>query len=441
MLAEALTTYGTALARTGQYEMAQATLQRAAEVAETAGDKKGAGHARLTLVEELGPQLPPDKFLRAFEDADYLLSDSQNPEILSRLLVAARRIIADRQHQATEFNTSNFIYGSEKTGALLQRAHRIASSTTSAVLISGETGTGKEVLARLLHEWSGRTGQYIILNCAALPDTLIESQLFGHRKGSFTGATKDHPGAARAAVSGTLFLDEIAELSASNQAKLLRLIDTGEIMPIGAATPEKVDVRIIAATNRQLPEEVAQGRFREDLFYRLQTFHIEIPPLRERPEDIAALAAHFIQEARERHRKYVKFTPEAVLMLQDSPLRGNARELRTIIERTVLFADEGATITSEIVRALAFGGRGQAQLAAAPASGTLEEEVLRFEGELIRQALAKTDGKITHAARLLGLSHQALDFMLKGRHKDLIPARKPARVRRRSLIPKTQAKS
>jgi transcriptional regulator with PAS, ATPase and Fis domain len=339
--------------------------------------------------------------------------------------------------KVSEVTAPSFIYADERTGEVLRRAHRVAG-TSGSVLITGETGTGKELLARLMHEWSGRSGKFVAINCGALSEPLVESLLFGHRKGSFTDAAQDHAGAVRQAVGGTLFLNEIAELSNGNQGKLLRLVERGEVHAIGADKPESVDVRIIAATSHDLQEQVANRQFREDLLYRLNTFHLEIPPLRERPDDIPPLAAHFIQELVERHSRRVRFTPEGVEAMRQLPLSGNVRELRSLIERTVLTAADGAEITRQSVEILAAGLTNKAAPVDAWAGCSLEEEVLRYEASLISLAFENAEGSVTRAARLLGITHQRLSSMLQGRHKDLLPAKKPAQRRKRSLFTKLQ---
>ncbi|MBD0373992.1 MAG: sigma-54-dependent Fis family transcriptional regulator, partial [Pyrinomonadaceae bacterium] len=260
------------------------------------------------------------------------------------------------------------------------------------------------------------------------------SQLFGHRKGSFTDAVTDYPGAVCQARGGTLFLDEIGELSTGNQSKLLRLVERYEIHSIGASVPEQVDVRIIAATNCNLKDEVVRGLFRNDLFYRLQTFHLEIPPLRARPDDIPVLAEHFIKEAFNRHGQRVTFTPEAIEAIRQLPLKGNARELRSLIERTVLIAPQGATITQEAVETLMMRQKQTAGLANVWAGCSLDEEVQLYEGSLIQMALKAARGRVTQAARLLGVTHQRLTSILQGRHKDLLTARTPIKRRRRSIM-------
>jgi transcriptional regulator with PAS, ATPase and Fis domain len=288
----------------------------------------------------------------------------------------------------------------------------------------------------MIHEWSGRAGEFIAINCAAITETLLESILFGHRKGSFTEAVQDNVGMVRQAAGGTLFLDEIAELSPGNQGKLLRLIENGETHTIGAPAPERVDVRIIAATTQNLIEKVAQKQFREDLLYRLNTFQLEIPPLRKRPEDISALALSFAAELAERHDRRVRFSPEAIEAMRHLPLRGNARELHSLIERTVLMAVEGTEITREAVEVLATRQTNKAALADAWTGCSFEEEVLRYEASLIKLALKNAKGSVTRAARLLGVTHQRLCSMLQGRHKNLLVAKKPAQRRRRSIITK-----
>ncbi|HYY57315.1 MAG TPA: sigma 54-interacting transcriptional regulator [Pyrinomonadaceae bacterium] len=437
LLAEALTTEGVALARLGRFEEARATLERASEVAERAGDIESAGVAAITLMEELGERLTGEEMAGVYARADELLAKSQQQETLARLRSCARRVLEAGRSLAGEFGAPNFIYADERTGELLRQAHRVAG-TSGTVLITGETGTGKELLARLMHEWSGRPGKFVPINCGALSETLIESLLFGHRRGSFTDAMQDHAGAVRQAAGGTLFLDEIAELSFGNQGKLLRLIERGEVHAIGADEPERVDVRIIAATNRDLKERVARRQFREDLLYRLNTFQLEIPPLSKRQDDIPPLAAHFIQEMLERHGRRVRFTPESIEAMRGLPLKGNVRELRSLIERTVLTAADGAEITREAVEILAARWTSKAALADAWAGCSLEEEVLRYEASLIKLALEQSKGSVTRAARLLGITHQRLSSMLQGRHKDLLYAKKPAQRRKRSIITRLQ---
>jgi two-component system, NtrC family, nitrogen regulation response regulator NtrX len=213
-----------------------------------------------------------------------------------------------------------------------------AAPTKATVLITGESGTGKELVAREIHRRSSRANRpFIQVNCAAIPNELIESELFGHKKGSFTGAVRDQIGKFVAADGGTIFLDEIGDMSQGAQAKVLRVLQEGEVEPVGSATVVKVDVRVIAATNKDLQEEIRNGRFREDLFYRLNVIPIRTPPLRERREDIQLLADHFAKLFSEEHNYHVKkFTSAAQKALADASWRGNVRELRNMIERLVI---------------------------------------------------------------------------------------------------------
>jgi DNA-binding NtrC family response regulator/Flp pilus assembly protein TadD len=435
LLAEALTTRGVALARLGRYEESRFTLDRAIEVASQVGDNDGAGVAALTVIEELNERLNADEMANLYSRADELLIKTQNYETLARLRSCVHRVFEAGRVRRRESSAPNFVYAEARTAEFLREAHRIAG-TPATVLITGETGTGKELLARMIHEWSGRVGRFVVINCAALTETLFESILFGHRKGSFTDAVRDNVGVVHQAAGGTLFLDEIGELSPANQGKVLRLIEYGEVHTIGVPEPERVDVRIIAATNRNLKEQASQKQFRDDLLYRLTTFQLEIPPLRKRQGDIPALAVHFAREMTEQHDRRVRFTPDAIEAMRRLPLRGNARELRSLVERTVLMAAEGMEITREAVEVLAARQMSNAALGDAWAGCSFEEEVLRFESNLIKLALETAKGSVTSAARLLGVTHQRLCAMIEGRHKKLQLAKKPAQPRRRSLITK-----
>ncbi len=213
-----------------------------------------------------------------------------------------------------------------------------AAPTKATVLITGESGTGKELVAREIHRRSSRANQpFVQVNCAAIPDELIESELFGHEKGSFTGAVRKQTGKFVAADGGTIFLDEIGDMSLRTQAKVLRVLQEGEVEPVGSATVVKVDVRVIAATNKEVEEEIRSGRFREDLYYRLNVIPIRTPPLRERRDDVAVLAEHFANLFSQEHNYHPKtFTPATKKALEDAQWRGNVRELRNMIERLVI---------------------------------------------------------------------------------------------------------
>jgi transcriptional regulator with PAS, ATPase and Fis domain len=432
-LAESLTTHGTALARLGQAERARTILQRAIEVASLVGDNERAGLAAITILEELSAQLSSSEITTVYERAASVLSQSQHLDTLLRLLACSSQVLTIGRLRKAEFDTKDFIYASPQTDALLKDAHRVAESD-GTVLITGETGTGKEILARLIHQWSGRSGAFVAINCGALTETLVESQIFGHRKGSFTDAIEDHAGVARQAAGGTLFLDEIAELSQGNQSKLLRLIEHGEIHTIGAPEPERIDVRIVAATNRDLRFEIKRKRFRDDLFYRLQTFHLVIPPLRERRDDIPVIAEHFIKQVLAATVKRVTFTPEAIEAMKKLQLKGNARELRSLIERTIFVAQEGEAITAQSVETFAMRQTQAANLSQPWAKCSLPEEVMLYEAKLIKQALDMGGGSVVRAARLLGIKHQTLSFILQGRHKSLQAAINLAPRRKRSIM-------
>ncbi|MGI9107039.1 MAG: sigma 54-interacting transcriptional regulator [Pyrinomonadaceae bacterium] len=434
LLAETLITYGIALARLKRQAQARDALQRAVVINEQLNNREGTGCALLTLFEELAHDCMPDELQAIYLRADELLSQTQQADLLSRLRGCARRLVAGTAINSQP-KTSNlrFVHESEATANLLREAQAIAKGE-GAVLLSGETGTGKEVLARLIHEWSGRRGRFVAINCATLCDALVESQLFGHKKGSFTDAQEDYAGVVREAEAGTLFLDEVGELSLTHQAKLLRLIDLGEMYPVGSSVPEQMNVRIIAATNHDLGQRVGCELFRPDLFYRLNAFHFRLPPLRERPEDVPALARHFIAEAQRQYRKQITFTPESLKAMTSLALRGNARELRTLIERTYITAQEGVVITAEAVEIIALRQIPPANLAAVWSGCSLEDEVRAYERNLIRRALDSAGGSITRAARLLNATHQGLAYIVNGRHKDLLSMRRPARRRRVSLM-------
>ncbi len=272
------------------------------------------------------------------------------------------------------------------------------------VMLTGETGTGKEMLARCIHfNGARKEGPFVTQNCGALPPELLESELFGHKKGAFTGAVEDRPGLFETADGGTVFLDEIGETSPAMQVRLLRVLQDGEIRRVGESTDRKVDVRVIAATNRDLRAEVREGRFREDLYFRLNVFPIEVPPLRNRTEDVPPLAAHFLGTyAPDRQ---VRVTPEAMDLLCRYAWPGNVRELENEVQRSLLLAGDTDRIGPEL---LSEGVRGNAAPGELQAEGTLKGEVTRIEREMIAEALARTGGNRTHAARALGISRWGL---------------------------------
>jgi two-component system nitrogen regulation response regulator NtrX len=268
----------------------------------------------------------------------------EKPLNRDKLLLAVRNAV--RQQKLEEENIElrdrverdYQIVGDSPAMKDLRAQIELAAPTKATVLIQGESGTGKELVAREIHRRSSRAnGMFVQVNCAAIPEELIESELFGHEKGSFTGAVRKQTGKFVAADGGTIFLDEIGDMSLRTQAKVLRVLQEGEVEPVGAATVVKVEVRVIAATNKDLTEEIRNGRFREDLFYRLNVIPIRTPPLRERKDDIPVLAQHFAALFSAEYNKHPKkFAPAALKALQDAAWRGNVRELRNMIERLVI---------------------------------------------------------------------------------------------------------
>jgi len=436
LLSEALTTHATVHARLGRQELARAAFMRAIKVAETAGDPEGAGRAAITLLEELYEHLAAAKSLDIYQRADRLLKNSRHADTLARLRGCARQVVASSspaQRPAPPETTSSIYPWSQKTDELMRLARRVAVSNSS-VLISGETGTGKEVLARLIHQWSERRGEFVVVDCAALPDSAIETYLFGHRQGAFGHAGEEHPGAVRQAAGGALFLAAVDELNPADQSRLLRLVDTGEIHTVGASLPEKVDVRILAATTKNLEEMVAAGTFRDALYYRLNVLRIAMLPLRERVEDIAVIAHQVIAEMTATARCEAHFSAEGIAALQRLPLFGNTRELRGLIEKLAV-AHRGSIVTAEAVEEVA---RQQPLIQSRPEEWEpcdLSEQVRLFERKHIEHALRASGGHITKAAHLLGFKHhQSLMTILTTRHQDLLAAKLPTRKRRRSII-------
>lgn len=285
-----------------------------------------------------------------------------------------------------------------------------AAKSTATVLLRGESGTGKEVAARTIHQAGTRArGPFVVVHCAAIPDALLESELFGYEKGAFTGAMKRKPGMVELADGGTFFLDEIGDVSPPVQVKLLRLIQEKEFQRLGGTHPEKVDVRFIAATHRDLDAMVAAGTFREDLFYRLNVLPIWLPPLRERASDVAHLARVFCQKAAESNGKRAELTSEGVRALEAHSWPGNVRELQSFVERLVVFCDD-EHIGADAVRAeLGRSHRPDAPApTSAPAAGSLKEARADSDKQAIEEALARAKGNRALAARLLGISRRTL---------------------------------
>ncbi|MEJ7933328.1 sigma 54-interacting transcriptional regulator [Sphingobium sp. AN558] len=303
--------------------------------------------------------------------------------------------------------------GDSASARLMALASRVARSDAT-VLIQGDTGTGKEGMARFLHARSGRTsGDFIAVNCAALPETMMEAMLFGHRKGSFTGAAAASEGLFLAADGGTLFLDEIAELPLALQAKLLRALQEGEVLPVGASHPVPVNVRVIAACNRNLADECAAGRFREDLYWRLNVMPLEMRPLVERPGDIAAIAAAILLRHHDNAKgPFIWPTAAAVAKLVDHAWPGNARELGNVLQRALVLRDGDRIDGHDLHIATAPRLRMVSPVPAAPEAVRLRDVAHHSKLEAIRLALRETDGHRAAAARKLGISERTLRYRL-----------------------------
>jgi two-component system, NtrC family, response regulator PilR len=312
----------------------------------------------------------------------------------------------------------NIIGQSPNMRAIFELIQTIAPQT-SRVLITGESGTGKELVARAIHENSQRAqAPFITINCGAFPETLLESELFGYMKGSFTGATENRQGLFQAAHGGTLFMDEIGNMSLTMQVKLYRVLQEGKVRPIGSTEESDVDVRIIAATNRNFEKEIAEGRFREDLYYRLSVIPIQLPPLRERREDIPLLARHFLETFRKVMEKPVEsISPEAMSRLESYDWPGNVRELENTMERAVALETTGE-VTLRVLPDRIAGYSGTPVIAgdgaAFPAEGVdFEKEIAQAERRYLQAALEKTHGVRTQAADLLKISYRSFRHYAK----------------------------
>ena len=297
-----------------------------------------------------------------------------------------------------------------------------AAPSKACVLISGESGTGKELVARTIHALSSRLGPFVAINCAALPETLIESELFGHEKGSFTGATERRAGCFELAQHGTLLLDEIGEMPLATQAKLLRVLEDSRVRRLGGKAEFEVDVRVVAATNKVPDEAVRGGHLREDLYYRLNVFHVHMPPLRDRREDIPAIAQNLVSDLNRKHdRRVTDLSDEVVEALQRHDWPGNVRELRNAMERAVIIAGEGTIQMSYLPAGLQNRPRAQAAAAAAGSGAGDGESVRVMIGSTVEQAekdlilctLDHTRNNKTRAAEILGISLKTLHNKLK----------------------------
>ncbi|MGJ1225910.1 sigma-54-dependent transcriptional regulator [Sphingobacterium siyangense] len=331
---------------------------------------------------------------------EYITKGDDNNRIIPLLYKASEKVALARRVQQLEkrlgdkLSFDKIIGKSSAIKAAIGMAQKVAVTNTT-VLLTGETGTGKEVFAQAIHQASSRRERsFVAINCAAFTKDLLENELFGHKSGAFTGATKDQRGLFEEAHLGTIFLDEVGEMAVELQAKILRVLETGEFLKVGDSKPTKVDVRIIAATNRNLETEIASDHFRSDLFYRLSVFTIELPPLRERIEDIATLAQYYADIfALKSNLKPLRMTPEFVQALENNLWRGNIRELKNVIERSVILSEGGILG----VEGLPFGEREYREGASVLSNFSMSN----MERQHIQRVLKHTNGNKAEAARLL----------------------------------------
>ncbi|MFO1318251.1 MAG: sigma-54 dependent transcriptional regulator [Burkholderiales bacterium] len=360
----------------------------------------------------------PDNLLASVRNAARLRRLQQDDHDLATELRTAMPVLATRVEARREVVRRRFDWGAlvRAAGSPLDAVCRSVARVARydiPVLLMGESGTGKELLARAIHYNSPRAaGAFVVENCAALPDTLLESELFGHKRGAFTGAFEDRVGLLQRADGGTLFLDEIGETSPMFQAKMLRALQEGEVRPIGAARPVRVNVRVITATNRDLEADVRSGRFREDLYYRLAGVSLHVPPLRERPMDIGPLAERLLERAVQAlGRECAGFTPGALDALRRYRWPGNVRELQNEVQRMLAFVD-GDRLGTDVISPRVLHAASEAvetDLAATPGhGGSLRERMEALEAAVLRETLLRLRGNKTQAARELGLSRVGL---------------------------------
>ncbi len=340
--------------------------------------------------------------LRRAVEAFHLVRE--NSRLVEKLRVANERLVVENTYLRAAERPEQIVGDSAAMRDVLAHVARVAPTTTT-VLIEGETGTGKELVARAVHAAGPRRDRlFVAVNCAALSEGLLESELFGHRRGAFTGATEDRKGLFEVASGGTLFLDEISETTPALQAKLLRVLQEGEVRPVGENRPRTVDTRVLVATNRNLDQEVKAGRFRADLYYRLRVFPIRLPPLRDRREDIPALTRHLLDRLAHQLKKPVaEPTEEALALLARYPFPGNVRELANELERAVLLAEPGAPLSEDLLSERLQEGAGNGG-----APSVLQRRTDDFEREQIVAALERAGGVKTRAAAELGITYRGL---------------------------------
>jgi two-component system nitrogen regulation response regulator NtrX len=331
---------------------------------------------------------------------DFFEKPLQRERVLLALRNAVEASQLKRENQSLRQQPDDLIGASAVMRRLREMIDR-AAPTLATVLITGESGTGKELVADAIHRASPRAAKaYVQVNCAAIPEELIESELFGHEKGSFTGAVRRQTGKFVAAHGGSIFLDEIGDMSQRTQAKVLRVLQSGEVEPVGAEKTLRVDVRVIAATNRDLDKDIASGRFREDLFYRLNVVPIRTPPLRERVEDIPQLIEYFLRRlGRVQPTRAKKFAPEAIAQMQTLPWRGNIRELKNLVERLLILSAEDVVSRQDVL--LATGGGAPGMSDALLSVATLREFRELSEELFIRKKLEANDWNVTQTAQAI----------------------------------------
>lgn len=319
-----------------------------------------------------------------------------------------REVVSDR------FSYSGILSRNARMQEIFGQIRKVADLKTT-ILVLGESGTGKELIAHALHQ-NGRRSQkpFVAVNCGAIPENLLESEMFGHVQGAFTGASSDKAGLFEQADGGTLFLDEIGEMPLSLQVKLLRVLQEGEIRRVGDSASRKVDVRVISATSRDLSVDVASGRFREDLYFRLNVFCLQLPPLRERVEDIPLLAEHFLARyGSGKESQPLRIEPDAMRCLMAHRWPGNIRELENIVERVCILCDDGRITSSCLPPTVRLPDGNSPDESAKDENFSIKKAEDAIERELIRKALVKTGGNRTQAAKLLEISHRSLLYKLK----------------------------
>jgi len=343
---------------------------------------------------------------------DYLTKPFDIDEIVLRMhrMASHRALLRDLERARSELakrdDGDSIIGRSVQMLRLLDRVNTIATSH-APVLITGESGTGKELVARALHDRGPRAGKpFVAVNCAAFPDTLLEAELFGHERGAFTGAVKRRDGRFRAAHGGTMLLDEVAEMSLPAQAKLLRVLQEGTIEPLGTNESQRVDVRVISATHRNLKERVEAGSFREDLYYRLNVLNVDIPPLRERKGDLPLLVQYFLRKFTRAGKATPRLSPAAWAALSEFAFPGNVRQLGHAIEHAVVLAGDGEIDLPHLPRDIA--STAEAARTPTPVPRPLGTAMKEFERDYLQRALAQAEGKRTLAAEMLGISRKNL---------------------------------